>query len=362
MSHALMVRSFADLPLLFAAAAAADRAPAVTDIGADEADDAFSLTRMAGPPIAPEPTDNVPDLAGLLTQLEAASATLMTVARQDGEARLLALRDLEQYDALVAQQREAEATLARAQQVRREAEEFLAAAFADEARAAAERVAALAAQAEQAARQLAEQRQTEAAALARRLDLERLLAARQREEEARQARAAEAERARRLTETLTAVRAALAAGHLEEAGALLGPVANEYPDNADIASLTAMIAQREFVVKASVAEDALRQARRLCRQQPAAAVALLEPLDLADLPTPLARQVFGAWAQACGRLCRERDLAAPLRYAPDPGRGLVLARDDDGQYVVVSALGMGPRWQPGTPVPEPIVRRARPLK
>jgi hypothetical protein len=99
------------------------------------------------------------------------------------------------------------------------------------------------------------------------------------------------------------------------------------------------------------------------RRDPAAAVARLEALDIDGLPEELGRQVFGAWAQACARLCRERGLAEPLRYAPDPGRGAVLARERAGApYTVVSALGMGAGWQAGSGVGEGQVRRARPLR
>lgn len=303
------------------------------------------------------------DLAGLLAELEAASATLASVARQDEETRALALRDLERYDALVAQQREAEQARERALQVRREAEALADDAFAEEARAAARRVAELAARAAAAAAALAEQRRQEAEQLAAQLDLERLLAERRRRAEAEKAKAAEAERARRLTGALARARTALEAGRLEEARAVLGPAANENPDNADVASLMQIIAQRELFVKAEAAEDALWAARREWRRDPAAAVARLEALDIDGLPEELGRQVFGAWAQACARLCRERGLAEPLRYAPDPGRGAVIARERPGEpYVVVSALGMGSGWRPGSAVGERQVARARPLR
>src|SRR5205823_3029695 len=102
----------------------------------------------------------------LLAELDAASATLATVSRQDQETRAVALRDLEQYDSLVAQQRQAEQAVERAGHVRREAEEFVANAFAEEALAAATHVASLATRAEAAAKALAEQRRLDAERLA----------------------------------------------------------------------------------------------------------------------------------------------------------------------------------------------------
>ena len=303
------------------------------------------------------------DLADLLAQLEAASATLATVVRQDQETRALALRDLEQYDALVAAQIEAETAHARARQVREQAGAFVQSAFADEARAAATRVANLAAQAEDAAARQVDERRREVDGFASRLDIDRLLAERKREEEAQRTRAAEAERAQRLSEGIARARCAIDSGSLEEAKALVGPLAKANPGSADLASLRDIIARRELSVKVDAAEGALRAARREYRRDPNAAVARLVDLDTERLPDPLARQVFGEWARACSRLCRDRSLVDPLRYAPDPARGAILARErDDAPYTVLSALGLDDRWQPGAAAPERFVQRARPLR
>ncbi len=313
----------------------------------------------------PTPTEPPADLGDLLAELEAAGATLATITRQDQETRAAALRDLERYDALVAKQREAEEARDRAAQIRQEVEAFAASAFTDEACATAAGVLEVARRSEAEAAALAEQRQREAEELVAQLDLGRLLAERQRqaEAEAEKAKAAEAEKAGRLSGALSQAREALENGRLEEAKTVLGVAANEFPGNAEIASLLLNIAQRERIVKVDEAEDALWDARRAWRRDPAAAVARLEALDPASLPEPLARQVFGAWAQACARLCRERGLAEPLRYAPDPGRGAVIAREEPGApYTVVSALGMGGGWRPGSPVGEGQARRARPLR
>src|SRR5581483_11847812 len=178
----------------------------------------------------------VPELAELLAQLEVASATLATVARQDQETRDVALRDLERYDAAVAAQAEADDALRRATVLREQAETFAATAFAEEARAAARNVVSLASRAEEAATRLVTERDREVAQLAAQLDLSRLLAERRREEEAEHTRAAEAERARRLSEGLAQARSALESSHLEEAKALLGPLAKDNPDNTAVAS------------------------------------------------------------------------------------------------------------------------------
>jgi hypothetical protein len=263
----------------------------------------------------------------------------------------------------VARQGEAEQVRSQAQQVRHEAEALRERAFADEARTEAARIVNITIQAEVAATDAVNYWQGEVERLAARLDLERLLAERHRREEAKKAKAAEADRTRRLAGALARARAALEAGRFEEAKELLGTVGSEHPDNPEITTLKTIIAQRELTVKVNAVEETLWEARRVYRHDAAAAVARLEALDIDELPEPLARQVFGEWARACSRLCRERGIAEPLRYAPDPGRGAVITRDaPDGPYVVLSALGMGPDWQTGSTVSERQVRRARPLR
>jgi len=348
MSHSITLKSFAEL----------GEALNIGDLNPDDDEaPAEEITRSGVLP------NHSPDLTTLLADLESAGATLATIARRDEEARATALRDLERYDSLVAQQREAEEAQERASQVRREAETLNEEAFAEEARARAAEVVRIAVEAEIAAIDAAKHWEQEAEHVAAQLDLERLLAERRRQEEAEKAKAAAAEKARRLAGSLAQAQAALEAGRFEEANGLLGPLAKENPDNPEVSSLKTIIAQRELSVKVSIAEDVIWQARRVFRHDPAAAVACLEAVCVDGLPDELARQVFGEWARACSRLCRERGIAEPLRYAPEPGRGAVIGRKypDEG-YVVVSALGMWPEWQTGSPVGERHVRRARPLR
>jgi Tetratricopeptide repeat len=329
----------------------------------DELPDEDTVHEAALASLTTDGSDSAPDLQELLAELQSASATLATIARRDQEARDLALRDLERYDEIVARQREAERAHEQALHLRDQAEKLAEGAFADQARAEAERVLAIASRAEQAAAQVVERWRGEGAQLAARLDLERLLQERDRQQEAEKAKAAEAERARRLAGALARARAALDAGRFEEARELLGPVANENPDNPEVSSLKTIIAHREMAVKADAVEEVLWEVRRIYRRDPEAATARLEAVDVDGLPEPLARQVFGEWARACSRLCRERGIAEPLRYAPEPGRGAVLARDEAGEmYHVVSSLGMGPSWQKGSVVSERQVRRARALR
>jgi hypothetical protein len=348
MSRSIVLKSFAELAEVF-------------DLGDPPQD---PIPEVADRPAATGPTgDPAAGLADLLAELEAASAALATAVHRDREERASALRDLERYDALVVQQREAERASERARQVRLEAEALAEGAFAEEARAEAGRVADMARQAEATAAGFVDRWRRQAELLAAQLDLERLLAERRRHEAAEKARAAAAERAGRLSGALARARAALEAGRFEEARKVLGSAASESPNHPEIASLTEMIAQRERAVKVAAAEEVLWTVRRAFRRDPATAVARLEAVDAEGLPEPLAREVFGEWARACARLCRERGIAEPLRYAPDPGRGAVIAREGaGGGCVVVSALGMGAGWQAGSAVSERQVRRARPLR
>jgi hypothetical protein len=208
-----------------------------------------------------------------------------------------------------------------------------------------------------------------------RQDIQRLLDERHRQIEIDQESAAEAARAEQRNVALGQVRAAVHADQLEEARGLLAPLLEDEPEHPDVLAARRDIAQRTFVLHALAAEEALRTVRRRdLREDPSQAVAVLAALEVADLPDPLGRQVFGAWAAACWQLCEQRELVEPLRYAPDPGRGVVIARErPEGAYVVISALGMGPEWRPGmelwpgndTPRARrhrDILRRARPLR
>ncbi|MGI8916096.1 MAG: hypothetical protein ACR2JY_20365 [Chloroflexota bacterium] len=300
----------------------------------------------------------VPHLLELLAQ---AGADLARLVQQDQEARQAAGSLLTRYDDLQAERGEAEAVRDRAGRLRLDAETLAAGALEEAARAAAATVQALAARAEAAATQLAEERRAELEALTAEPFLARLLAERRCAQERQNAAAAEAEQARRLAEDLAAVRAALAAGNLQEAETMLGMVAKLCPNSADIASIQSIIRQRVASVKVNAAEEALREARRSYRRVPAEAIARLERVDLQDLPEQLAHQLKGVWAAACARLCAERQVTGLFRYLPQPGFGVVVAREPAGEYRIVSALG-SPQLAAGAAVDEAFARRAQPLR
>lgn len=301
----------------------------------------------------------VPHLLELLTQ---AGADLAWLVQQDQEARQVAGSLVARYEGLQAERCAAEEVRDRAAQLRQDAERLADGALEETARAAAGNVVALAARAEAAATQLTEERRVQLEALAAEPALARLLAERRREEERQNAAAAEAEQARRLAKDLAAVRAALAAGNLQEAQAMLGLVAKLCPNSADVASIASIIRQRAAAVKVAAAEEALREARRSYRRVPAEAIASLERLDLQELPEQLAYQLKGVWAAACARLCAERQVTGLFRYLPQPAFGVVVACEATGEYRVVSALGGGERWQGGQPVDEAHLHGARPLR
>lgn len=299
-----------------------------------------------------------PHLLALLAQ---AGADLARLLQQDQEARQAAGSLLARYDDLQAERGEAEALRDRAGRLRLDAEALAAGALEEAARAAAATVLALTTRAQAAATQLAEERRAELEALAAEPILACLLEERRRDEECQNAAAAEAEQARRLAEDLAAVRAALAAGNLQEAETMLGFVAKLCPNSADVASIQSIIRQRVASVKVDAAEEALREARRRYRRVPAEAIARLERVDLQDLPEQLAHQLKGVWAAACARLCAERQVTGLFRYLPRPGFGVVLAREAAGEYRIVSALGPS-QLAAGATVDEAFAHRAQPLR
>ena len=107
-----VLTSFADLALVFPSETLS---PAEDDAEAGpfpaETDDFEPAAGVAGL-LDAGPGEDERDLADLLADLEVAGALLTAAVRQDGEARTLAFRDLEQYEVLVAQQAKADQSAA----------------------------------------------------------------------------------------------------------------------------------------------------------------------------------------------------------------------------------------------------------
>jgi hypothetical protein len=353
MSQSIRVHSFTELAELLG----------VEDLESPAADEPESAEiRASGGHDTTPMTDQSVILAGLLARLEAATTTLSSLAQQDQQARETARRDLERYDILTRGAQEAKEARERASRVRREADTLAAKAFTNEAREAAVCVLELAAQAEAVAEQVADERRTAAEIIEQRSDVQKLLVERQKAEDVEKARAAESARAERIAGNLARARDLIGSGALEEAKLLLDSIRHDDPKTAEVAALEECIARRELASRVAAAEQALWLVRRDLRHDPVGAVGRLTTLDIDGLPEPLTKQVFGEWARACSRVCREKGLADPLRYAPNPGRGVVLAHDDAGRYFVVSSLGMNGHWKAGSLIDEWVVRGSRPLR
>ncbi len=303
------------------------------------------------------------DLDTLLDHLQLASAVLAEAERQDADARAIAQAQLDAYDAIVARTRAAQDARNQAAALRDQAVQVAEHGFEETVRVAARRARDLAAHTADMATVLVTQLQAERDGLSTFSAVQWLLKERRREVEAAHEQAAEAERTRRLVAGITAVRAVLAAGNLQEAEAMLGHLTKEHPNSADVTSLQVIIRHRTLAVKSAAAQAALRTARRLARRQPADAVARLESLDLNGLPEPLLRQIIGVWTALCARLCHERGLTGYLRYGAARGHGIVIIRErDDAPYTVLSALGGHTACVAGHTVDEPFVQMARPLR
>src|SRR3546814_7329786 len=137
---------------------------------------------------------------------------------------------------------------------------------------------------------------------------------------------------------------------------LLTALGKSISSQPDLQGTFETLRNRAEAVKVQVAEDALREGRRLHRREPVAALDLLERIDLEGLPEELARHLYGLWLTACRRI----GLLAAVHYRTGFGRGAVLMPTADGQYEVVSAIGLR-RWQRGRRFAPQALRGARPL-
>ncbi len=306
------------------------------------------------------------DLATLIAQLANVSSGLESMARQDAHARDQAALELAQYEALLAEQQDAERALREARRLRAAAEQLAAHAFSDEARVHAAHHAAVARAAELSCTQLLADRARAAEDLAGRPHLARALADRRRlaQEQAEAAERARSERAARLSSGLVAIDDALAADRLDQARRLLEPLAREFADDARVRTKVDVVRWRLRQRQIEPAETALRDAlRRPYRDDPEAAVARLAEINMDGLPDDLARRVFGLWSNACARAVQQRGWLEPRRHAPLTSRGMVFARPTaDDSNRVASVLGVSD-YQPGDPVTDQrVIRASRPLE
>ena len=305
------------------------------------------------------------DLASVIAQLARVSSDLESMARSDARAREQATVELAQYETLAAERQEAERALAEARRVRATAELLVTEAFTEQARADAARHGSVARAAELMCTQLLAERIRAADELASRPHLARALAERRKREreQAEAAQRAETERAARLASGIAAARQAHREGRLDDARAILAPLARDFPSNQEIQSVLDAVRWHAQHLRTAPAEEALRDVvRRPYRDNPEAAVGRLAAVDMHELPEDLARRIFGLWSHHCLKLVRQSGMCDPRRYSPATSRGVIFARrTPEGPYEVVSALGLS-GWQIGEELKaQGIIDAARPL-
>ncbi len=197
---------------------------------------------------------------------------------------------------------------------------------------------------------------TETVALSVREDMARLLAEERAREENARREAEERQREARLRGGVARADALARERRFDEALRLLGRLRKDSPSSPVVTSSIEKVRRQYWAVKTIEVEEALREARRLLRREPPQAIALLEPLDLSDMPGPLVRQVYGCWLRACRRLKLER----AVHYSPTFGKGAVLVPADEVRLEVVSAISLR-TWRAGCRFSSAALKGVRPL-
>lgn len=295
------------------------------------------------------------DVAALIETLRASAQELDGLAKADAIARQHAEEALVRYRRLTGDATRLQRIALEAQGIADQASVFADHAFAPVCQEGAVRIAQVAGMVASDASDRFKAVTEEANNLAGRDDVARLLAEERGRAEAARREAEEREMEARMAEVVAEAEALARAGKFDEARRMLGDLMREHPNSPDLASCMDKVKRREWAVKTSMAEQALRAARRN-RREPKAAVALLEPLDLTRVPDALARQIYGCWIQACNRLCTDAVI-----YSVGFCKGAVLVLTGDGQLEVVSAIGL-PSWQAGRHFSRVALKGARPLK
>lgn len=296
------------------------------------------------------------DLGALVETIRRSAEELQALSTADACARKQAEEALAGYRRLTGDAGHLQRIAREAQEVAGQASAFAAHAFSPECQEGAAQVAEAAAVVADEARGRLESVTIEAEALAFREDVARLLSEERDREEAAKREVEEREAEARLSEAIAEAEALARAGNFDEALRTLGYPAKEHPNDPDLASCIDKVRRQEWAVKTSLAEQALRSARRN-RRDPRAAISVLEPLDLASVPDVLARQLYGCWLKACSRLDHE----GAVYYSAAFCKGAILVPSHDGQLEVLSAIGL-PRWHAGRRFSPVALKGARPLK
>lgn len=296
------------------------------------------------------------DVSALIETLRASAQELDGLAKADAIARQHAEEALVRYRRLTGDATRLQRIALEAQGVADQASVLADHAFSSECQEGAVRIAHAAAMVASDASDRFTAVTNEANNLVGRDDVARLLAEERDREEAARREAEVREIEARMAEVIAEVEALARAGKCDEALRMLGCLVKEHPNDPNLASCIDNVRRREWAVKTSMAEQALRTARRN-RRDPKAAIALLEPLDLSCVPDALARQIYGCWIQACHRLCSDDALIYSVGFC----KGAVLVLTHNSQLEVVSAIGL-PRWQAGRHFSRVALKGARPLK
>lgn len=319
-------------------------------VPADEAEEVRALV-----PVVTEPTTEA-DLEALAEAASQAALELRQLAEADTTARQEAEQALAQCRRLQNNAGRLERVAVEAEALANRAANLAEQAFDPNCREKAGEIATAVAAVAGTARHSLAALSGELAALSVREDVARLLSEEQAREEAARREAEERQREAHLREGIVRAEALAREQKFDEALRLLGPLRKIDPSRPELTSSIEKIRRQQWAVKTAEVEKALREARRLYRRQPREAIALLESLDLSDMPEPLVRQVYGCWLQGCRRLKLER----AVHYSPTFGKGAVLVPADDGRLEVVSAIGLQ-RWKAGSRFSSAALKGARPL-
>jgi hypothetical protein len=310
-----------------------------------------------GTPPAEPSVETVSDLASLAAAASRAAAQLQELVERDAVARRQAELALAQHHRLQEEVGELERIAGEADAVHTEAVELSTSAFDRRCREASCEVSTAAGAVATTATATLSRLREEVATLAAREDVARLLA----EEQARAEAARREEEARQRIEAFQRradeVEARLREGKENEAEELLGHLVSDQPNEPAMASRIDNLRRRLWGVKTVRVEEALREARRLHRHKPQAAVELLQEVDLSDMPEELVRQTYGCWLDASRRLGSQ----GVFHHAAGFGKGAVLAPAAGGSLQVISVLGVT-RLRPGQTVQATSLRNLRPLR
>jgi hypothetical protein len=297
------------------------------------------------------------ELAALAESAVNAAGQLRELAEADVRARHEAEETLERHRRLQEQARRLAGAETEACQLSEQASQLAKRAFTPELREKAGHLAITMAKVAASAASHLASIEADAASLSQREDLAWLLAEEQAHQEAARREDEQRQRQERLREQIDEADELANQGKGNEALRLLGQLATDEPNEPTLASYLENVRRRAWAVKTVEVEKALREARRRYRREPRQSLALLEPLDLTDMPETLTRQVYGCWLATCRRL----NVGRGTHYSPAIGKGAVLVPADDGRLEVVTAIGL-PRWQAGSRFSTSALKGARSLR